>query len=330
MNNSIQQMNILFCCDTNYAMPLTVSITSIFQNNIESHITVYVLYSSLSTIQINKLNELSIFFKQKIELIKVNENYFNTAPVLRWSKETYYRLLLTELLPNTIDKILYLDCDIIVNKPLNELFSLDFEGSSILALKESNSESPRKRLGLNPEGNYFQAGVLLFDVNKCRDSLNYENSISIINKLGDKLEVVDQDVINVMFDGKIKSFSKKFNNCEITNFNENNFNRFRNHIDKATLDETVILHYATGKPWNNLYAGSCEEIWYSYLKSSPYSELYTKKYNTLKYKLFRTGLFKILFYEYIHITPTVNKLAQQLFPNNTYIKLKNWYRKNIK
>lgn len=330
MNNNQTEMNILFCCDTNYAMPLTVSVASIFENNKEYRINIYIFYSSLTDLQQKKLIELSNLYNQKINFVKVDTEYFKSAPVFRWSKETYYRLLLVDLLPNTVEKVLYLDCDIIVDKPLDDLFNIDFETYSILALEETNFLSPRKRLGLESQGKYFQAGVLLFNIDKCKGILNYENSLNIINNLGSKLEVVDQDVINVMFDGKIKSIDRKFNNCEITNFNGNNSNRFFNHTDQSLIDETIVFHYATGKPWNKIYSGSCENIWYKYLRLSPYSFLYDSKYNTLKYRLLRSGISKVLFYEYIHITPYINKISSKLLSPKTYSTLKNWYRKNIK
>jgi len=325
-----KSMNILFCCDTNYAMPLTVCITSIFENNKEEKINVYILYSSLSDIQKEKLISLSQSYNQTINLIPVAEHYFSTAPVLRWSKETYYRLLITELLPNTLEKILYLDCDIIVDKPLHDLFSLDFQEFEIMALEEENSSEQRMRLDLESSGKYFQAGVLLFDVQKIKHVLSYRKSSEIITNLGDKLQVVDQDVLNVMFDGKIKPFNKNFNNCEITNFNGNNLNRLLNKLNKKEIEDTTIFHYATGKPWNNLYSGSCEDLWYKYLKLSPYKELYMDKFDKIKYKVLRTGLCKILLYEYIHITPFINKTALKLFPQKTYISLKKYYRKHIK
>lgn len=330
MNNPTEKINILFCCDTNYAMPLTVCITSIFENNKDEDIDIYILYSSLSNIQKNKLSLLSQTYNQTINLIPVAEHYFSTAPVLRWSKETYYRLLIHELLPDNLDRILYLDCDIIVNKSLHELFSFDFQEFYLSALQEKTSLMQRERLNLESSGKYFQAGVLLFDIQKTKRILSYQKSSEIIMNLGDKLQVVDQDVLNVMFDGKIKPLHKIFNNCEITNFNGNNWNRLLNKLNKKELEDTVIFHYATGKPWNNLYSGSCEDIWYKYLKLSPYKELYRGKFNKIKYKVLRTGLCKILLHEYIHVTPFINKTALKLFPQKTYISLKKYYRKHIK
>lgn len=325
-----ETINILFSTNSGYAIPLTVSIASIFENNKEYKVDIYVLYSTLSDNQKEKLNELAKSYNQNINIIQVEDYYFNNVPALRWSKETYYRLLINELLPSDLNRILYLDCDIVINKSIEDLYNLDLEENCIAALIEDNDLKPRQRLGLSPDGDYFQAGVILFDIDKCKSRLSYEKSIEILNKIGDRLLAVDQDVINVMFDGKIKSIEEKFNNCKITNFYGNNINRLFNHINKDRLDNTVVFHYSTGKPWNNLFSGSAEKIWYQYLKLSPYRDLYNKKYNTLKYKIFRLGIMKFMFYVYIHITPFIEKTARKILSVDRYNNLKNFYRRNIK
>ena len=251
-------------------------------------------------------------------------------PVLRWTKETYYRLLINEKIPNNINRILYFDCDIIVNKNLSELYNFNLEDYYIGALHEGNDAANRSRLGLNLPGFYYQCGVILIDLEKSRQILNYNSSIGIIEKIKDSMIAVDQDVVNVMFDSKIKELKEKFNNCKITNYYGNNLNRLFNNVNKYIFNETVVFHYATGKPWNNLYPGSCEKLWYKYLKLSPYSYLYNEKFNNIKYKIIRTGIFKILFFEYIHLTPYINNFFLKLMPTKVYYKMKKFYRNKIK
>jgi lipopolysaccharide biosynthesis glycosyltransferase len=103
-----------------------------------------------------------------------------------------------------------------------------------------------------------------------------------------------------------------------------------NYTNKEKINESVIFHYATGKPWNNLYSGACENIWYKYLKISPFENLYYEKYSKLKYKILRTGLFKFLFFEYIRLTPYINNLFLKIVSRERYDRLKKFYRDNIK
>ncbi|MFA6341137.1 MAG: glycosyltransferase family 8 protein [Candidatus Paceibacterota bacterium] len=324
-------MNILFTCDSNYVMPLSVCLTSLFENNAKNDISVYVLHSGFEGKDERSLADMASKYGQKINLIRVNGSYFAEAPALRWSKETYYRLLISELLPKDLDRLLYLDMDMVINKPLNDLYDIDLGECSLGASCEKLDHSAiRRRVGLDAKGLYFQAGVLLFDVKKTRKVLSYDSAMEVIRSLGKNLLIVDQDVINVLFDGKIKLIDKKFNNFDITNFDHSNVERFFNHTDGKELDETYIFHYSCSKPWNNMFSGACENLWYKYLKLSPYADLYEKKFNTLKYRMFRTGIMKLFFYKYIDVTPFINKMSAKMLSPKLYDSFKKFYRKNVK
>lgn len=323
-------MNFLFSANNNYIVPVIVSIISILENHKKQEINIYILESDFTEKSKNILLYLSEKYKKNIHIINVDEKYYSDVPALRWSKETYYRLLFNEVLPNNIERILYLDCDIIINRNILNFYNLDLEDKYIAAMPEISNSLSRIRIGLQNSGNYFQAGVILFDLVKSRSIINYEKSVDIIKSLGDKMIAVDQDVINIAFDGKIQEIEEKYNNCNITNYNGSNINRLFNIINKKEKEDTFIFHYATGKPWNNLFSGSCEDLWYKYLQLSPFSYLYYKKYNTFKYKILRTGLVKYFLFLYIFITPIIEKFFRKILPQSTFNKLKMFYRRNIK
>jgi|GEM_PF-1350161 len=323
-------IHILFSCNAGYGMPVTVSIASIFENHTHTSVVVHVLYSSLLEDQKEKLQTLANTYNQHINLVHVPEHYFNNVPVLRWSKETYYRLLIHELLPDTIEKILYLDCDIAVHKDICELFQMDLGSCSLAALPEKQSTHFREQIGLSKEGVYFQAGVILFDLRKTKGVMNYARAIKILEDIGDKLIAVDQDVINVMFDGKIYPLTENYNNCTITNFEGNALYRLCNYVNNTKIQQTTVFHYATGKPWNNIFSGSAEHIWYKYLQLSPYAYLYTEKYNTYKYKILRSGISKTIWYLYTYITPGIDTVMKKIFSEHHYQSIKKYYRAHIK
>ena len=77
------------------------------------------------------------------------------------SKATYYRLLIADILPKEIDRVLYLDCDIIVNDSLEELWGIDMTGKAIAASPQIGSGHDCERLGYPIEDGYFNAGQFL-------------------------------------------------------------------------------------------------------------------------------------------------------------------------
>ena len=313
-------------------MPFTVCLASIFENNREEKINVYLLYDKLSDQEFSIISNFVKSYNQRIDFIKVEDKYFHDAPVFRWTKEAYFRLLMGDILPSTIDRVLYLDVDIIVNKPLKDLYNMDLGDSYMAALREKDLEkTTRVRLGLSESGKYFQSGVLLCDLRKCRLLLRYANVEKVIGYLKLKGEfTVDQDVINVIFDGNIKEIDPKFNNCEITKFGGNKLNRLLNRIDQNELSNTHVFHYSLSKPWNKTFSGSCEFLWNKYLLLSPFKNLYKRKYGSLKYRLLRSGFIKLIFFKYIDLTPHINNFAKNIFKDDKYTRLKNFYRQNIK
>ena len=331
-SNRNDKMNILLATDTNFVMPLTVCLTSLFENNKHRKIDVYILHSPLLEDQKNKMLGLAKSYGQTIQLKLVNEHYFNDVPVFfKWSKEAYYRLLINEYLPKELDRILYLDCDTIVNKPIDDLYYMDL-GDRYLAMNEDTNIEKydyRSALGLNSNGSYFNSGVILFDLTKCRDLMNYKKICGVIEEIRDGLKFVDQDVINVIFDEKVTPLDLRYNNYYVTMFKNHRLDRLFNNEDKEMMEETYIFHF-TEKPWSNLYDGSCEDVWYKYLKISPFKDLYFNKFNRIKYKILRTGVMKSLINEYLRISPLINKTATKLLSKNMNKKLKDFYKKNIR
>lgn len=312
-------------------MPLTVCLASIFENNRDEIIDIYLFYNRLTQEDLNTITTFVRSWKQNIHVFKIDDDYFADAPAFRWTKEAYFRLLMGDLLASSVDRVLYLDVDIIVNKPLTDLYNLDLGDCYIAALREKELEqSTRIRLGLE-SGKYFQSGVLLCDLKKCRPLLQYANVQDVIGQLKLKGEfTVDQDVINVIFDGKIKEIDPKFNNCEITKFGGNKLNRLLNRVDKKELENTHVFHYSLSKPWNKTFSGSCEFLWYKYLLLSPFKDLYKERFGTLKYRILRSGIGKMVFFKYIDLTPYINNVAKKILKEENYIRLKNFYRQNIK
>lgn len=106
-------MNIALCADENFTIPALVCITSIFENNKDdSHI--YVLTDGISDKAKGKFCKLSETYNRQIDILTIDKSVFDGLIVNeRFPVSMYYRFLLPQMLPNE-NKILYLDCDIIV------------------------------------------------------------------------------------------------------------------------------------------------------------------------------------------------------------------------
>lgn len=169
------------------------------------------LRSSLSQEADNELRGLveslgGIYFS-----ILVDSSVFDNADTKAYiSKETYFRLMAADYIPKEICRILWLDADILVRKPLDGLYDIDLEGNwaaacsygpSMISLIRRNAES----LGLSQPGNYFNAGVMLYDLDACRKAdLNAARDEFLSENKDRKLMFPGQDLVNAVFDGHVK------------------------------------------------------------------------------------------------------------------------------
>ena len=126
-------MDFCFVVNDKYVTPLIVTLQSIVDNNSGFH-RFFIISSSLMEENVLKLSKCAEALCCKIEVITVDDNRLGEVPILRndFNKTPYYKLLLPLYLPQDIDKVLYLDVDIIINRDLKELFNSDL-GSNYFA-----------------------------------------------------------------------------------------------------------------------------------------------------------------------------------------------------
>ena len=191
------EYNICYSLDNKYTEQTAVSIASILKNaDIDDNVNFYILDGGLTKEDKNKLELLRNIKNFNIEYIKVNNNDFKNCPLLQENNKeyhvtipTYYRFKLATYL-NKLDKVLYLDCDIIVRTSLKELYKLDI--SKYAAAMVPDAESKKEALRLNIK-KYFNAGLMLINLDFWRKN-NIENLLfdyALNNK--DKILWQDQD-----------------------------------------------------------------------------------------------------------------------------------------
>ena len=253
-------MNILISIDDNYVRYAINLIDSISQNNNEE-LNIFLIHDNhLSSDSIRLLNK----FMEDNNIGKLNTIYFdgdsiNLPKYIDYiSINTYYRLFAPYLLPKDIKRILYLDCDIICNGNISDLYNTDFDNKLIIGCENmlpSNlqiwKDKNRIRLNLPEDYIYINAGVLLINLEKYRKSITKEEILSFINKNSERLIFQDQDVINKLFYKDIKHVDTKYN-YQINTTPSNN-----------PINNIKLVHYSERmKPWNMNYDDPEKAIFY--------------------------------------------------------------------
>ena len=264
-------MNLFVSLDSNYIHPLCVMFNSLAATNSGNSFDIYVAYSSLTEEDFAMMEKALGNLDATIHRVFVDEEIFSGAPVLsRLSKATYYRLLIGDILPESVDRLLYLDPDIAINRDLSDFYNTDL-GDNIIAgcghLYGFNEAVNLLRLGLNKnkQNRYINAGVMLIDLKKWRKRVTVSQILAFIQKNIRTLFLADQDVVNAMFGGRILALDER-----IYNLDEKTFSHFEKksagnkRIDIGWIrNNTVIIHFnGKHKPWNEPdYKGKLGEFY---------------------------------------------------------------------
>ncbi|WP_405375172.1 glycosyltransferase family 8 protein [Pseudobutyrivibrio sp.] len=259
-----ERINILIGSDINYAPYYGVMLTSLFMNNKENLFDVYLLtdetWSETVSLPFRKLCEQ---YSSLFHVYKVSANDFKDYPKTGTiAQSAYYRLEACRLLPSYIQKILYLDGDLLVVGNINELWNIDLEGKGIACVLdcESYNSSIYSRLHLDStRREYCNAGVALYNLQYWRDNNIRDKAIEYISRNAESLYWMDQDVINVVLANHkiILPTRYNFQNYLYANRNWSNYNNFTKENINYEQSKIVIVHYSSQpKPWNFRYFGA--------------------------------------------------------------------------
>lgn len=285
-------INIVFSPDNGYIKYFSVALQSLIENsNSNYYYNIIVFEKDISNRNKRILNNmLPINFN--IKFINVNEyiKYYlpnvNLYSKKYWSESMFYRILIPAILQN-FDKVLYIDSDVCITSDLVEIFNLNFDDKSILAVKDSASpilSSNKVRyshlkeiLNLKNPQLYFNSGVLLFNVSKIKKDLNNYLKNLTLGLKNRNLLFPDQDLLNIVFENDVQLISGKWN-CMYDTWicNSDKYKKYLSPDDYNTWlqnkEKPCILHYTSSlKPW--IYPeNDTAEIFWKYARKSPFYE----------------------------------------------------------
>lgn len=260
-------MNILVTLDKGYLKVLSVMLKSLLISHPEVYFDVYIMHSSLEKEDFDYLKgRLNDSRRMELKSIKADCRMLKDAPVTdRYPKEMYYRIFAADFLPPTVDRVLYLDPDLVVLKNLEELYHMDMEDSFYAAASHVGrllTNINALRLQMDEDAPYINSGVMLMNIRLLRRRQDTESVLEYIDKNKRLLFLPDQDVISGLYGGKIIRI-----NPFIYNMTERLLLHpysIENHIDSRWVRQnSAIVHYCgRNKPWKPHYIGTLKELYH--------------------------------------------------------------------
>lgn len=250
MRNSL--IHIAVNIDSQYVRFCSVTLASIFENNQNESFFIHVICNGLSSNDENSLTRLVRSYHSNIRFYVPDEKLLEGFAIKRFSKRismaTYYRCFLADVLPSDVDRVIYLDCDILVLNKLRPFWETDLEGQGIAVIRDTAaSESSRYQVLHYPlTYSYFNAGVFLADLNYWRKMDVTEQSITLYHEHPERIIFNDQDILNILFCDKKIEVSEKWN------MQDGFYRRKRKDgvlISDAEMKAPAILHFTNRKPW---------------------------------------------------------------------------------
>ena len=286
-------MNILLSTDNNYVMPTGVLMTSIGINHIGKvhyYIIVDEQFSEASTKQLAATAKL---YQADIDFCMIDDDFVKKIPFdnseMSWGLTitTFYRLFLTELLPQDVHKVIYLDVDMIVRKSLQPLWDLDMTEYAIAGVPDMDEYEhvQSKRLPYPMETGYLNAGLLVINIDYWREHKMFPVFMSFIKENKSILLAHDQDTLNCLFYNKKKVLSPYWNFQNGFLYHDKKYRKnLDSEIEKVKKDPAIV-HYTGRKPWDINCNNPQRFAWFYYLQQSLWKDFKVEKPKSLKMKI---------------------------------------------
>lgn len=289
-------INIAFCFDENITEQVKVTVASLLDHAVtdEVHYHIYCVctpgaaYIEESLRQIVRIRDV-----ESSLTVKAVENLYHDAYEVRGiSTGTYLRLMLHRLLPE-VDRLLYVDVDVLFQDHLLEIWQTDMTDCVLAAVKgavnlsdkwEWNSDRPYWNHLEGMRGRYINAGVTLLNLHEIR-CRNLEKTWNEWVK--EKLYYQDQDILNITCQDAIRYLPPRYN--RLAYLEQKDYDRFVNEAIftrqecEEAMTHPAILHYAGDKPWKR-YDTNLGRVWWDYVDGQPdlrnlFDEQKAKKYH---------------------------------------------------
>lgn len=300
-----KQLQVAFAVNNNYAKYLGATLLSLLDHHQQELVVAHVLYTELEP---SLLADLKAFAASQanldLVLHAISQGDFMGIPIRtqQFPLESFCRFLLPDLLPG-VDRILYLDVDILVKGSLTPLFDLDLKGKELGAVRESDIYAYYQwyldELGFSAQDDYFSSGVLLMDLVAMRQAGTARKLLEMALEKAQDLKFPDQDILNTYYRGDVALLSPAYNYTD------------RRKMDQELPADQVVIEHFNGdiKAWQ-----AVSKIPEYLLQSVQTYQICQTRYRALLDKPMVSLLVKANAYT-DHFKACIESLAEQTYAN---------------
>ncbi len=270
-------VNIAYMSDSQYVPYVMVSLHSALKNKHPDTIyNVHIIAKDFppeDKIKIKRIEQENVH----INIYPAQEHKLNVSRLGRFGafEVALQKLFIAEYLKG-VKKVLYLDADTLVQEDLSDIYQTNITGRYAAAVKDGLMyQYPEHitELNLRNKELYFNSGVMLLNLEQMRKDEIIKKAVIYFNTHNDIFG--DQDVLNVVFAGKVKPVSYRYN-CNSVFFEEKEIDFLSAfwqenmpQTPQAVYEKAAILHFAGHKPWTDWFNQPyLKPLWWKYAKET--------------------------------------------------------------
>lgn len=258
MNINPNVAHVVCASDDKFSEILGVSLVSLYENSKDmDDIVVYVLDTEIKDENKDKLLMVSRqYSRTEVQFIPakdISKKLEIKVSTDRGSLSQYARLFVSSDLPKDLERVIYLDCDIIVKQSIHELWNLDLHGKTIGALMDAFSKYYRANIGLEENDIMFNSGVMLINLDKWRKDRVEDRLLEYIRRKNGWIQQGDQGALNVVLSKDTYCFEPRFNSVTIFydfTYKEMMIYRrpprfYTEEQVRVAMEEPMLIHFTT-------------------------------------------------------------------------------------
>lgn len=260
-------IHVAYCFDRNYQQHFGAAVTSLLLNfdGPGEDLCIHVVTDAPDADLLAKVERLRQVFRATIKTYSPAHESLQWLAGLMVQREkptyltqaSYFRLLLPQLLPESVDKVLYLDSDTVVLSSVRAVFDEDVADSALAAVTDMDSARLSGYWSLD---RYINSGVMLMNLRRWRERGYARQCIEFAEQNAIKCRLFDQDAINGVMAGDIQLLPARWN-VQVRQADP----------EAADSSDAAIVHYiGVGKPWQAWYRNPLGVYYWRYLDVSPW------------------------------------------------------------
>lgn len=248
---------VVIACAANkaYSVPLAVMLRSTVDHLApDRRVEIWVIDGGLGNVNKRRLTE-SLPRRATVHWLAPERSGFEGLPLWgRMPVSTYDKLTVAEALPPELQKVIWLDCDMLVLADVAELWDTPIGDAHLLAVRDALVRNVSSRfgisafneLGLSPTNPYFNAGMMVIDVEKWRRTGVASAALDYLKRYHDRVFFWDQEALNAVLARNWNPVDDRWN----WSANVDRLSRHNSHSGNGTREQQRIVHFTGNiKPW---------------------------------------------------------------------------------